>query len=70
LYQAKDRDKYVHIFHKTVTIKSALWIRSPLNRAKNFTAGSKYIVLYFDWSSIVDTRSKLGDINFALQQCQ
>jgi len=41
-------------------------ILSPLDRAENFITSSKHIVLHYDWL-IVDTRTELGEIDFALQ---
>jgi len=36
------------VFHRAVTVKLAPWIRSPLDQAEIFTAGSEHIVLHSD----------------------
>ena len=42
----------VHVFHRAVTVESALRIRSPLDRAEIFTAGSELIDLHSDRSDL------------------
>jgi len=38
----------VHVFHRAVSVNLALRVRSPLDRAESFTAGSGLIALQSD----------------------
>jgi len=50
LIQWKGVINSIHVFHRAVTVNSALQIRSPLDRAEIFTAGSGLIALHSDRS--------------------